>query len=308
MLIHHLFYNSWSRELYNDIIVHDMGVVNQIGIFSKLCVAIFVFVSGYGLTISTPKNIKLKDFYMRRFKKLYLNYWYIWLLFVPVSVFVFGRTFTDAYGDHVAFKFVLDIFGFLKMFGYDSYNPTWWFYNLIIVLYIIFPLLNKWLWRTPYLIVSFAFAIGIFGFIPVLRVISAFLLVFISGMLMARLPLTWIEEMKWWHIVIALTILVICRFPKQSPIHIVDSLLCIGLALLLYKVQLWRWLRLIFESLGKHSMNMFLIHTFIFCYWFKDYIYITKNPILILLSLLVSTYLLSVAIEWTKQKIGFYKL
>ena len=100
MLIHHLFYNTWSRELYDDLIINGVGVVNQIGIFSKLCVAVFVFVSGYGLVKSTPKEVKLKDFYWHRFKKLYLNYWFIWLIFVPVAVFVFGRSLIEAYGDN----------------------------------------------------------------------------------------------------------------------------------------------------------------------------------------------------------------
>ena len=89
MLFHHLFYSEWSRPLYDDIVIHGVGVINQLGIFCKLCVAVFVFLSGYGLMVSTPKNIKLKDFYWHRFKKLYLNYWVVWLLFVPIGVFIF---------------------------------------------------------------------------------------------------------------------------------------------------------------------------------------------------------------------------
>ena len=76
MLVHHLF---WKQNgLYDDVhLIRDLYLVNQIGVFSKVCVAIFVFLSGYGLTIQAEKKSgigKLSDFYWHRFKKLYLNY------------------------------------------------------------------------------------------------------------------------------------------------------------------------------------------------------------------------------------------
>ena len=308
MLVHHLFYNEWSQQYYNDFTFQGVGIVNQIGIFSKLCVAIFVFASGYGLAVSTPKDIKLNDFYWRRFKKLYLNYWIIWLLFVPISIVAFGRTFTDAYGDNIIGKLFLDIFGLLKMFGYDSYNPTWWFYNCIIVLYLLFPILNKYLLKTTYLIISLSLTIGFFRIIPGFNVIIGYLFPFVAGILLAKMPPKWFNETKWAHLVLALLLLSIWKFTRSYPKPIVDALLCTGMALFIYKIQLNNIVGRIMAELGKHSMNMFLIHTFIFCFWFKDYIYITRNPLLIFLSLLVSSYLFSVIIEWIKQKVGFYKL
>lgn len=308
MLIHHLFYSPASRELYDDVIVSGIGLVNQLGIFSKVCVAIFVFLSGYGLVVSTPKDVSLKDFYLHRFKKLYLNYWYIWLLFVPVSVFVFGRTFADAYGDHIAVKSVLDFFGLLKMFGVNGYNPTWWFYSCIIVLYLLFPLLNKWLWRVPFFVICVSLTCGLLSRIPGINVIAGYLIVFVTGMLMARMPLSWLKETKIWQLLLVLVLLSAWRFAKSTFVPVADTFICAGIAILVYKLPLWHWLSRIFEELGKHSMNMFLTHTFIYYYWFKDYIYITRNPILIFLSLTISCYSLSVLIEWTKQKVGFYKL
>lgn len=308
MLIHHLFYSEWSQPLYDDITIHGVGVVNQIGHFSKLCVAVFVFVSGYGLVASTPPDVKLKDFYWRRLKKIYLNYWYIWLLFVPISYFVFGRTFTDAYGENTAIKGVLDFFGLLKMFGVDSYNPTWWFYNCIIILYLLFPLLNKWLLKSTYLLVSVAITCGLLFFIPGVNVISGYMFVFLVGMLMAKMPVQWVNDTKWWHIMIALLMLSVWRLAKTCPKQIADGLLCAGMALMVYKIKWSRWLGQVMESLGKHSMNMFLTHTFIYRFWFREYIYFTKNPLLIIVSLLITTFLLSVAIEWTKRMIGFHKL
>lgn len=308
MLIHHLFYMPESQLLYNDITIHGVGVVNQIGLFCKLCVAVFVFVSGYGLATSTPKDIKLKDYYWHRFKKLYLNYWFIWILFVPIGIFVFGRTLPDAYGEHVALRGVLDFLGLLKMFGVDSYNPAWWFYNCIIILYLVFPLLNRFYLRTSYLVISISLTIGLLGFVPIFNVISNYLFVFILGMLFSKMPVLWLRETRIWQILVAIIILSVWRFTAASPKHIVDGLLCAGLAMLIYKMPLQNIVGRVFEELGKHSMNMFLIHSFISWWWFRKYIYLTHNPLIILLSLLVTSYLLSVGIEWIKNKMFFYKL
>jgi len=309
MLVHHLFYNDWSRELYDDISFHGIGIVNQIGIFSKLCVAIFVFVSGYGLVASTQGDIGLKEFYFHRFKKLYLNYWFIWVLFVPIGVFVFGRSLNDAYGENVALKTVLDFFGILKLFGTEHYNPTWWFYSCIIVLYLLFPLLSKTLKTATYFILSVALTIGVAGkLVPSIGVALGYLLAFVCGMMMAKIPLKFFEKTTVWQIVLALCMLTLLRFARTSPKNVADAMICVGLSLFLYKVPLKNAIGKVLEELGKHSMNMFLIHTFIFYFWFRNFIYITRNPILIFLSLLVSSYILSVMIEFIKKQIGFYKI
>ena len=309
MLFHHLFYSEWSQQYYDDITFQGIGVINKIGIFSKLCVAVFVFVSGYGLAASTPKDFLLKDFYRRRFKKLYLNYWYIWLLFVPIAYFVYDRTFTEAYGEHTLIKSILDIFGLLAMFGCDSYNPTWWFYNCIIILYLLFPLFNKCLLTNTYLLVSVSITCGLLSIIiPGVVVVSGYLFTFLIGMLMAKMPIKWVIDTGWWQVLIALMALSLWRMTKNCPTQIADGLLCMGMALLIYKINWSNRLRKVLETLGKHSMNMFLIHTFIFYYWFTDIIYVTRNPLLIFLSLLAISLLISIIIEKSKQLVRFYQI
>ncbi len=62
------------------------------------------------------------------------------------------------------------------------------------------------------------------------------------------------------------------------------------------------------QYVGKHSMNMYLTHTFIFGYFFHDFIYGFKFPILIFLALFATSLLLSICIEFAKRHIGFYRL
>jgi peptidoglycan/LPS O-acetylase OafA/YrhL len=62
------------------------------------------------------------------------------------------------------------------------------------------------------------------------------------------------------------------------------------------------------EFCGKHSFNIFLFHTFIFYLYFQSFIYWSKNPLLIFMTLIVVTLAISFAAEWLKERIGFYKL
>ncbi len=59
---------------------------------------------------------------------------------------------------------------------------------------------------------------------------------------------------------------------------------------------------------GSHSMNMFLIHTIIFEYYFTDFIYGFKNWVLVLFALFVTSLLTSIVIEYLKKVSGYNKL
>lgn len=59
------------------------------------------------------------------------------------------------------------------------------------------------------------------------------------------------------------------------------------------------------EFLGKHSMNIFLFHTFIFLYYFHDIVYCSGNPFLIFLTLLCSCLAISMGMEYLKKAIRF---
>lgn len=145
LLLHHCFYTGAG---FDDVVLHGHPLVKNIGVLGKLCVAIFVFLSGYGLMATSQRQGRLGSlwmFYRRRFAKLMVNYWLIWLLFVPVGIFVFNRTFPIVYGDGYMYKALWDFLGLhLAMTGsYWGYNPTWWFYSCIIMLYLLFP----FVWR-----------------------------------------------------------------------------------------------------------------------------------------------------------------
>lgn len=55
-------------------------------------------------------------------------------------------------------------------------------------------------------------------------------------------------------------------------------------------------------------MNMYMVHTFIFAYFFHDFIYGFKYPIFIFLALLLSSLAVSIVLEYGKRRFGLYSL
>lgn len=66
-------------------------------------------------------------------------------------------------------------------------------------------------------------------------------------------------------------------------------------------VQMFHYSFPVLRYLGKHSMNMYLVHTFIFAYFFKEFIYGFKYPVLIFLALLATSLLTSIVVEQLKR-------
>ena len=321
MLIHHLFYEH--PEFGNTIV--------SIGMAGKICVAFFVFLSGYGMAASFPKDIRGK-FYLaktfffvlcKRYAKFYLNFWFIFFIFVPIGIFCFGRPLEAAYGENtnLVLSFINDLIG---RQGFSSYNITWWFNAIILALWLLFPLLYI---AIKDRVVSVCLLIFLFvnpgDILYALHFIApglpAYIIPFTLGIFIAMHVNRINKILNTIHPYIVLGIsfvgaiaLIFMRgYPlfenftgfKVEPFATVFVVLAV--------VSLCRVTGLLFafmQYVGKHSMNMYLTHTFIFGYFFTDFIYGFKSPILIFLALFITSLLLSICIEFVKRRIGFYRL
>ena len=135
MLIHHLFAfpnRILTKQSYKSLLlINGLQIEYYIGVFGKICVAMFLFLSGYGLYIITSKNNKfsIKDAIIR-ISRLYINYWTVFLIFIPIGFIFFGRTLNIK-------EFILNFLGLSS-----SYNGEWWFFRLYVELILITPILK----------------------------------------------------------------------------------------------------------------------------------------------------------------------
>ena len=100
------------------------------------------------------------------------------------------------------------------------------------------------------------------------------------------------------------SILSVERFVAKD-VFLFDSILTLSMVMAYKSIKLPDLISNLLEFVGKHSMNIFLFHTFIYYYWFRDFIYASRNPIVIYLLLLLICLLVSVGIELLKKIIRF---
>jgi len=313
MLWHHLFY---EHPEYGKIVQYS-------AFFGKVCIAMFLFVSAYGLTIQFSKiNVfrleasvgkETLKFIAKRLLKLYVNYWVIFLIFLPLGILFFNKSLQISYGiqgNHV-YHLILDFFG---MQGSESYNSTWWFYQLIIMLYLLFPLLYIAVkkWNIAILVLFFVILGSHYLKIPIIHDWLFPFALGISCALNSDRITSFINRINKMILIGCISILflfiVYIRLVNwRTGGSGVDGLFTlVWIMILVLTVRDVKIVTPVLKYLGKHSMNIFMVHTFIFYYFYPDFIYSFRYPVLIFIILISCSLGISILIEYCKKIMGLY--
>lgn len=314
--------------------------LTMLGVLGKACVAIFLFCSGYGLAVQYENILynaldckaKVRDttiFIFKRFVKFYSAYWFVFMIFVPITIFVFNRPFSIAYGENTnIIKRVL--FDILAIGSYSSYNITWWFNWLIIKYYVLFPFLFLLIRRIKWigLLISFTLIYLSNQFVILNNDTMLYQFPFVLG-------IGWVlfqEEIAKWsdwineHIglitlvaVMSLLLGILQRLYNIIPFGNItgvrfDGFLCLLLVLCVVCIfRRMKYTYMVLSFLGKHSINIYLIHTFFNYYWEPIHYFLHTNKIcrfmgLNMWILLIVCLLISIILEFMKEKLYWNKL
>jgi len=330
MMIHHLF--AFPERIQNVTYIPMLHFwkfgVNQntsmeyfLGNFANICVAMYIFLSGYGLYKSSLKkeNFTINDS-IKKMMKFLTNYWVVLILFVPIGLIFFR-------GDN---GYHLSIVEFMANFFTlsSSYNYEWWFVRLYIELLLLFPLIKRML--TGGLVSSFAKSFGIYILAMVVVVLDIPLvesfrgnfiyedimdilfwqMTFCMGFIAAKFNLfNYITgqiarmklDKKIFYIIIILVIIYsrielsfICAIIGKGNARYGDFILAPTFILVCTNLIHGLKGENIILVLGKNSTNIWLTHTFFCYYYFQKIVFLPKLSILILiwlatLSLISST-------------------
>lgn len=143
MYFHHLFYSYESFEGYGINFFPLTGeIVIHIAWICKACVAIFVFLTGYGYAKGNSEDNYVKNT-IRRYFKLMFGFWFIYILAIITSFL--GRTPVEVYGKDMKsiFYALLDFMGMAFFTETPTYNATWWYMSLAVLFILITPLILK---------------------------------------------------------------------------------------------------------------------------------------------------------------------
>ena len=347
MIQHHNFLSVDRFEGFNvSFFPFSQSKVIILSNFLKICVGMYVFLSGYGLAFSVKKyssdntlnGTQYKDYLYRRLFKLLMGYWVIYVIFFIVSLIAVSRPMTIYFSDDIfsgIYSIFIDITGLAYIFNTPTLNGTWWYMSLAIFIIAVVPFIS-WLSKkygagiamllcifVPRIITfgvqltgEVSFSISRWFFAVVLGVICA------QYDILARAKSFTITKNKYLSKLIKfilytalLLFLVYSRIYmhksgySKSAYELTDNIIPVFVVYYCYEFLTdIPVLRQVLMFLGKHSMNIFLLHTFIRQYLLKEFVYSFHHFALITLAVLILSLAISVVIELLKKYTGFNKL
>lgn len=142
MLIHHIA--RFNNRIVDNIIpisltkINDIDMAYYLGIYGKTCVSIFYLCGGIGIYKTFQKG-KLDIF--NRIFKLYLSYWKVFIIFVPIGFLFFNNQPDYCESTGICHRYEnFDIIELISNFiGLsNSYNSEWYFLKYYVVILLIF--------------------------------------------------------------------------------------------------------------------------------------------------------------------------
>ena len=331
LLWHHLFlYTPDGTDAFISIFsIRGIAIETVLAAYLRVCVAMFLFLSGYGLYKSWVKNnskdvqyVRKKQFFIsqllfvkKHILKLLLGFCFIYILFVPLSIW-FGNPFWEVYGN--PFIAILDFLGIADLVGTVTMNQSWWFMSLIIVLYILFPILAGIMKKIPELMLALAaivLLIGVFNLGFGVLKYKEYGLPFVFGIYFARRDIFEFLSNKcnsvFKKIFLILPIVLIClvyRFISSNMIYL-DFLFAASIILISYFfISKIRILSNVLEMFGENSDSIYMFHLFINYYYFQPYLFSLKYSIIIYIVFSIVCLLIALLINKLKELLRINKL
>lgn len=270
-------------------------------------VSFFMLLSGYGLAYKYDKNEITPSYQAFRILHLYLHYWIVLAIFLTIGHYIVPESYPGSTS-----KLIKNALGWNS-----TYCDEMWFlfpYCLIslislYIMQIIDRIGMKWAViitaiihiGTSYLISRYGtlFFTNMILYQPLL--VLHLLFNFILGVALRRtsINLTW-NGPKWIILVgIIIIIIVQCIVNTDASYIIYTPLMVILLGNLHYP----KLLKTILIELGKKSLTIWMIHTWLAYYLFQPQVYSLKFPLFIFIALLAISYLISIPVIRTANYI-----
>ena len=327
MLAHHVF----SQDLLNlyevKTLLRDPASVTQIITFFKICVPGFSFISAFGITRAF-KNKALKNpaeglsIVLRRLIKLESAVIIIYLFAVLYKQFVMRQPIAVHYAEadmniaHILLCMFIDGLGLATYMGITPVNVTWWYLSYAILLIAVMPFVCKAYEKYRYLLLPAACMIPLV--IPGARVeFWCYLPTAFLGCAFAYE--NWFERLREWkreNKLIKAGKFLACLFllytayllSKYTALEFSYPLVFVIPYMVYEFIAAVPVLNSCLEFLGKYATDIFLIHTFIYYYFYPEFIYSFQESWKILPVLLGICLVISIFIELFKKYTGYNRL
>lgn len=287
-----LFYHLFSTATDNAIMQVDCSPLPEsifltIAKFGNICVPVFIFLTSYGISYKVFHNTddSLKASYKGTWKRAGMLLARFVFMFAVVNLIWF-RNFNYALcygaGKQGVLAFITDALGLSHLFGTPSLNMTWWYMSIAYTLVFLVPLLAFWCKKTGTPFIGIAFLLPFL--LPMEFDISRYFFVIAAGVFAAYTNLTekiinskFPFSVRWVLEAAFLVFSVFAReneFVQEHLVYLFDGFIAFGIVLfaadLIAAIPV---VRNVFAFLGKHSMNIFFVHTFFYLILYRDFVF-----------------------------------
>ena len=341
LLFHHCFLNAqrWATVPYEKLATtkgwgyypisfapFSSHTIQYLASFSKICVAMFVFMTGYGMWVSYESHKKkttMSNYIKKRMVTLMTGFLIIFvvteILAIPTGRFieVYGHDFRSVV------YMIIDALGLAKLLGTPLFCLTWWYMSLAIVLIMIFPfvhsIMEKYQWIVVVASIIVPRACGFGQSTDLFRYLLAYTLgmYFAQHDLLARIKEKFMEQNVAGKLLslivslIGLAVIIKCRqnaWIGWKYLDFWDGFAAMYVIVISYIYILnGKWIVKGLGFLGKHSMNIFLIHSFYRDVFFHEFTYSFYYAWLDYIVLMAISLVTSIVLEWFKKLIRYEK-
>ena len=341
LLFHHCFLNAqrWATVPYEKLATtkgwgyypisfapFSSHTIQYLASFSKICVAMFVFMTGYGMWVSyesQKKKTTMSNYIKKRMVTLMTGFLIIFvvteILAIPTGRFieVYGHDFRSVV------YMIIDALGLAKLLGTPLFCLTWWYMSLAIVLIMIFPfvhsIMGKYQWIVVVASIIVPRACGFGQSTDLFRYLLAYTLgmYFAQHDLLARIKEKFMEQNVAGKLLslivslIGLAVIIKCRqnaWIGWKYLDFWDGFAAMYMIVISYIYILnGKWIVKGLGFLGKHSMNIFLIHSFYRDVFFHEFTYSFYYAWLDYIVLMAISLVTSIVLEWFKKLIRYEK-
>lgn len=341
LLFHHCFLNAqrWATVPYEKLATtkgwgyypisfapFSSHTIQYLASFSKICVAMFVFMTGYGMWVSyesQKKKTTMSNYIKKRMVTLMTGFLIIFvvteILAIPTGRFieVYGHDFRSVV------YMIIDALGLAKLLGTPLFCLTWWYMSLAIVLIMIFPFVHSMMEKYQWIVVVASIivprACGFGQSTDLFRYLLAYTLgmYFAQHDLLTRIKERFMEQnmaRKLLSLIVSLIGLAVIIKCRQNAwigwkyLDFWDGFAAMYVIVISYIYILnGKWIVKGLGFLGKHSMNIFLIHSFYRDVFFHEFTYSFYYAWLDYIVLMAISLVTSIVLEWFKKLIRYEK-
>ncbi len=293
MYLHHLF-GFPERIIEPNAFIpisNSVDIEYYLASFGKICVSMFLFLSGMGLSIVGDKG---RRYYLNKVISFYKAYSIVFIIFISFGFIFFGSVNGNEF----------ELISFLKnvfLLNYD-YNGEWWFAGVYLLCVIFTPLLLRMGFFISILL-SLISIVMYFSFhfisLNVNGLLNNFLLwqvAFVSGLFYYNVVnylkinkfLCRIKDYSFTVLLIVISLIVVSFiYLKVYALIFFTPVFCVALSMLVNDSE--SKLCLVLEWLGRKTLYMWLTHTFFCYYYFQGLVFLPKYSILVYLNLILLT-------------------